>query len=85
MTKNSYAVQSNNNNIHLLNFWDRTHFKVNLHDLLPIKFIESRRDRYNPLVIGYVREQKKENQVRDIPFVLKQLILKYYPVIQLKN
>ncbi len=79
----SYAIKSGvSDDIHLLDFQNRAHFKVNSYDLLSKPFLKSRRDHYNPLIMGYMKQQENDNLIPNIPFVLKQLILNYYPIIQ---
>ncbi len=78
----SYAIKGPiRDDIHLLDFENQEHCKVNPHDLLSKQFIKSRREHYNPLIMGYLKEQEICNLVPNIPFVLKQLILNYYPII----
>ena len=78
-----YLMKSkNSDDIHFLStYYDKSHFKVNIHKLLSMEFINDRRDYYNPLIIGYIKEQEKNKLIRNVPFVLKQLILNYFPVI----
>ena len=81
LDRDSYFVKNlTNNNIHVLDFCNQNHFTVNLHDLLPKEIIESRRKYYNPLVIGFIKEQENQNLISTIPSVLKQLIAYYFPL-----
>ena len=77
----SYFLKNlTDDNIHVLDFCKQNHSTVNLHDLLPKELIKSRRKHYNPLVIGFIREQENKNLIPTIPFVLKQLIAYYFPL-----
>ena len=85
LKRKSYSMKLKASNIiHLLNFEYQLHFKIDLHDLLSMEFIKARRDYYNPLVIGYVKQKEKDCKT-NIPFVLRQLILEYFPVIDCKK
>ena len=81
-----YVMKSINNiYIHILDFENGIHFKVNFNDLLSMEFINARRDYYNLLVIGYIKQQEKSKLISNVPFVLKQLILNYFPVVDEKR
>ena len=77
-----YALKSrDNDDVHLFNFREKAHFRADLNKLFTKKFIKSRRDFYNPLIMGYLKEQENQNIIMNLPYVLKQIILKYYPII----
>ena len=71
----------NNAYVHILDFENGMHFKINFHDLLPIEFIKARREYYKSLVFAYIRQQVKRQSITNIPLVLKRLILNYFPII----
>eukprot|EP01084_Bolivina_argentea_P148676 259894_1 len=74
----AYCIKSINNYVHLLNFEQKTHFKLNIFELFSRDMIISRRKIYQPLVMEYVRQQENNGFVSSMPFVLKQLILCYF-------
>ena len=83
--KNVYVFKNrDNDDVHLLSFENQLHFVADLNNLLSMEFIKSRRDCYNPLIMGYLKKQENDNLIANIPFVLKQLILNYFPIIDKK-
>ena len=74
-------VKAQNNFIHFFDFGHGDHYKANLYDILPIKFKKLYQKRYDPLVVGYIKELETDNIVPDIPIVLKKLISNYFPLI----
>ena len=73
-------IIKNENNAHILNFGTGKHIKVDLYKLLPMGLLNSHRKYYQPLIIGYLKEQENENNIQCIPCVLKIMILKFYPL-----
>ena len=78
---NIYAMKDNNNNVHIINFIFGEKYIFNLHNLIPKEIITLHRKYYTPLIIGYIKqEENKNNFLSNIPYVLKQLILYYFPL-----
>ena len=75
----------NDQDIHLLEFQDQLHFKVNGYELIPSTLILIRRKHYHSLIMGYIRHEEKQKNIPNIPSVLKQLILMFYPLILSTN
>ena len=77
-----YAIKDDYNNVHLMCFKkDRNvHFKASLYDLVSQEIIEINKKRYDPLVIGYVKQFEKRNKPMFIPLYLKKLVLEFYPL-----
>ena len=74
-----YAIKNHKiADVHSLNFANRAHFIVNSHDLVSKEFINSRRDHYHPLTMGYFKGFEKQGSIPNMPFVLKQLILNIF-------
>ena len=77
-----FVIRTKNNDIiHLLGFMNQEHLTVKVDDLLTQDFINDRRIYYNSLIMGYFREKEKDTSFVNMPFVLKQLILNYFPLI----
>ena len=80
-----HVIKDDDNNIHLISFWEdnNRHFKASLSDLVPMEIIrlnQDNKERFDPLIIGYVKEFEKRNKPMFIPLYLKKIILKYYPI-----
>eukprot|EP01084_Bolivina_argentea_P313062 542103_1 len=71
------CIKSNDNNVHVLDFESKYHFKVDIWELFPKDMIIERRKRHNTLIMGYIKEQEN-SLLLNMPFVLKQLILCYF-------
>ena len=54
------------------------HIKADLHALIPNELLKSHRKYYQPLIMGYLREEENENNIPCVPFVLKTTILKLF-------
>ena len=65
--------------LHIIDFQDGTHYKVNIYALIPSELQKEHRSKFEPLIFGFVREFEKKNII-SIPYVLKKLIWKYYPL-----
>ena len=46
---------------------------------MPMEFIKLYRKRYDPLIVGYIKELEHNDIVPNLPIVLQKLILYYYP------
>ncbi len=79
-TNNGYNCYSFkiNINLHIINFYNKIHFKVNIFDIMPREIIQSNRTFYKPLIIGYIKQKEKELLLQSIPFPLKMIILTYF-------
>lgn len=64
---------------HFLSFRFKYHYKVCFYDLMPNELLKTRINEYDPLVMGYCREKEEKKQIPNTPYVLKQLILTYFP------
>eukprot|EP01084_Bolivina_argentea_P043043 79331_1 len=78
--RNSHVIKNNNNDIHILDFHTQNNFSINMYDLLPNDLIKLRRKEYEVLIIGYIRQKENELMFQNMPLVLKQLILLYFPL-----
>ena len=56
------------------------HWKASLFDLIPAEVIKLNRLKYDPLIIGFVKEFERKNEMTFIPMYLKKLIVKFYPL-----
>ena len=45
---------------------------------MPNELLESHREYYQPLIMGYLREKENQNDFPCIPVVLKTIILKFF-------
>ena len=77
-----YVIKDDDNYAHLMSFWadDNRHFKVSLWDLLPTEIIKMNRERFDALIIGYIKEFEKRNTMIFIPMYLKKIIVQFYPL-----
>eukprot|EP01084_Bolivina_argentea_P260007 438943_1 len=77
-----YCIKSNNNDdVHVLNFHNTQHFVTDVYDLFSKDMIKQRRNDYEMLVAGFIKDQENNNIPWGyLPWVLKQLILLYFPV-----
>ena len=57
--------------------------KVSLFDLVPMELYELHSEYYQLLIIGYFKNLKQENELHypEIPSVLKELVVLYYPAL----
>lgn len=80
-----YVVKTDNNDIHFIGFRNesRCHTKVSLFDLVPMELYEVHSKYYQLLIIGYFKNLKQENDLNypEIPSVLKELVVLYYPAL----
>ena len=70
-------------NLHLIGLYPEEpyHFKVSLYDVLPDEIISINKQEYKLLIYGYVQNHQKEYKLSiNIPWYLKEIILKYYPI-----
>ena len=74
-----FVIKHGTNMAHILDFGVKKHVKVCLIDLIPNELKKLHQNRFNKLVIGYVKRQEKVCDIYNVPFVLKQLIFKYFP------
>ena len=75
-----YTYKDGYDNAHILKFSSGKHVKVDLYKLIPNDLIVSHREYYKPLIMGYLRYQENQNDIQCIPFVLKTIILNFYPL-----
>ena len=75
-----FVVKDGNNNAHIINYETGQHVKVDLFNLIPNELLKSHQKYYQPLIMGYLREKENENNMPCIPFALKTLILKFFPL-----
>ena len=77
----TYIITDNNDqDLHLINFRDKKHWKVNGYDLIPNELVSARRQYYTPLISGYIRQQENKKLIPNIPFEVTQLILNFFPL-----
>lgn len=82
------VIKDNNANIHLLQLSETHdvkknqsyHHKVSLFDLVPLNIMKVNQKDWETLVIGHCRNCEKNNKLPFIPYYLKQLILKFFPI-----
>ena len=79
-----YAIKDDNNYVHLINFGETErnnyHFRASLFDLIPAEIIKLNRERYDPLIVGFVKDFEKKHKIIFLPMYLKKLIVKFYPI-----
>ena len=75
-------IKDDENNIHIMQFLKEhnCHYKVSLFDLIPPEIVRLNRKRFDPLIIGFVKECEKRNKMIFIPMYLKRLIVQFYPI-----
>eukprot|EP01084_Bolivina_argentea_P277891 474593_1 len=57
---NIYVFKDSDNYGRIVNFKSGEHYKISLFDLIPKEVIKSHRKHYEPLIIGYIKEQEKK-------------------------
>ena len=77
---NSFAIKNGDNNVHIINFGSGKHVQADLFKLIPTELLQSHRRHYQSLIMGYLREIENENNIPCIAFVLKTLIVKFFPL-----
>ena len=77
-----FAIKDDNNNLHLMTFEKdhNHHFKASLFDFVPPEIIRVNRNKFDPLIIGFVKEFERNNQMIFLPMYLKRLIVQFYPI-----
>ena len=78
--RNVYIMKGNDNFIHILDFCDKQNVKICLYDLIPNDVVKLYSNYYKLLVIGYISEKENDNTIPTIPYVVKKLIYKYFPL-----
>jgi len=78
---NTYVLQTEKEKqwCHIMDFRNGHHLKVSLLDLIPKDLTKVYRQHYDPLVIGYIKQNENTNLIPTIPLVLKKLIGRYFP------
>ncbi len=69
-----------NNNVHLMDFYNKIHFKVDIFKIIPNEIIICHRKHFKPLIMGYIRQNENDLPLQSIPFPLQMLILTYFPL-----
>ena len=67
-------------NVHLIDFFSKYHFKIDLYDLTPFQVIKSHRKYYKSFILDYLRNKQRKNGLIPLPFALKILIVQYFPL-----
>ena len=81
-----YAIKDNDDNIHIMSFnkvKDKDynyHHRASLYDIVPKEIVQLNRQRWNPLIHGFVKQFEKRNKMIFLPSYLKNLILHFYPI-----
>jgi len=78
---NCYVMKMNNN-IHIIDFKNNIHSKVNIFDIIPRDIIIYYRKHFQVLIMGYLRENENKFSLQSIPHVLKILMLNYFPLFE---
>ena len=73
----SFAIKRGDDYVHIINFESGKHVKADLYQLVPKELLKSHRRYYQPLIIGYLKAEEKQNEIPCIPLVLKTFILKF--------
>ena len=73
-----FVIKDGNHNAHILHFGSGAHVKVDLYKLIPKELLKSHRKHYQPLIMGYLREEENESNISCIPAVLKTIILTFF-------
>ncbi len=74
---NCYVMKMDTN-IHIIDWYWNTNFKVNIYNIIPREIIISHRTHFKPLIMGYVREKESDLSLQSIPLPLKMVILYYF-------
>ena len=77
-----FGIKDDDNNVHFISFIKNNnhHFKASLFDLLPLQILTLNRDKYDPLIIGFIKKFEAKNKPIFIPLYLKKLIVQFYPI-----
>ena len=68
-----------NNDVHLMRCRSRIcHWKASLFDLIPVEIMQLNRQKYDLLIIGFVKEFERKNEMTFIPMYLQKLIIVFY-------
>eukprot|EP01084_Bolivina_argentea_P127623 225659_1 len=66
LTLCSYFIKDNNDDIHILSTQQKRHFKINIHQLIPMEMYMIRRKYYEPLVIGFIKQKENTHLIPTI-------------------
>eukprot|EP01084_Bolivina_argentea_P189505 325879_1 len=78
--ENIYVMKDSDNYGYIVNFKSGKRYKFNVYDIIPKQVIKLHRKHYELLIIGFVKQQENELNMIRIPYVLKQLILLFFPL-----
>ena len=77
------VIMDDDDNIHFMSFNDndRGHYRTALFNLLPKEIITINTQRWDPLIIGFIKEFEQQNDlIFIIPMHLQRLITEFYPI-----
>ena len=74
-----HMFKTKNYDIHITNFENGDHFCASLYDLIPKEIKNIYLKYYAKLIIGFIRENEQNKLIPNIPFVIKKLLLTYFP------
>ena len=72
----------NDNNVHLMIFAKdfNRHYRGSLFDLIPHEITRLNRRSVDPLIVGFIKEFERGNQMIFVPMDLRRLIVQFYPI-----
>ena len=69
------------NYVHLMAFRSNNyHWKASLFDLIPTEIVKLNGQKYDPLIVGFIKELERKKEMTFIPMYLKKLIVQFYPI-----
>ena len=77
-----FVIHDSDDSIHFISFLKDNHnhhFRACLFDLIPMDIIQLNSKSFDPLIIGFIKQFERRNQMIFIPMYLKKLIVQFYP------
>ena len=68
------------NDAHLIDFFNKYHFKINLYKIIPNEVIQTHREYHRASIMNYIRNTERKNALYPLPFALKTLIVNMFPL-----
>ena len=68
------------NDAHLIDFFNKYHFTIDLFKIIPNEVIKTHRKHYKRLVMDYIKNMERSKHLYPLPFALRTLILNMYPL-----
>eukprot|EP01084_Bolivina_argentea_P241366 405224_1 len=80
VVEENYYVMKMDTNIHIIDCYDKIHFKVEILDIIPHEIIVPHKIYHKPLITGYIRDQQNELSLQFIPLDVQMIVLNYFPL-----